>query len=327
MEERQIQISVPEHKKKERLDTFLAREIADVSRSQIQKYIKEGWVTVDGKSVKSNHRVQPFEKIQISIIQSAPHEIVPEAIPLDIVYEDDYLLVVNKKAGMVVHPAFGHFTGTLVNALLAHCRNLSDVNTPYRPGIVHRLDKDTSGLLIVAKNDEVHRKLAEQFKEKSVSRCYVAVVWGKLPRRSGTVETFLKRSEKDRRKIRVAFEGKSAVTHFEVVEAFPLASLVHLRLETGRTHQIRVHLAHIGHPVFGDQTYGGRGCQLGGLNRASAALAVELLEMMPRQALHAKTLGFIHPKTGKAHLFDTELPLDMKNLLNRLHIAKQEEKA
>ena len=324
MEKHRIEILVPENKEKERLDTFLVREIGKVSRSQVQRLIKDGFVTVDGKNVKPNHFVQPLERISIFIAEPRPLELLPEEIPLDIVYEDDFLLVVNKKAGMVVHPAFGHSSGTLVNALLAHCQKLSTVNEPYRPGIVHRVDKDTSGLLVVAKNDDVHRELARQFAEKSVVRQYVAVVWGKFYKNSGTVETLLSRSIKDRRKIKVSTIGKNAVTHFTVKEEFPLTSFVSLRLETGRTHQIRVHLSYIGHPVFGDHTYGGRGRQLGGLNKTKTALAIELLKIMPRQALHAKTLGFIHPVTGKECFFDSDLPDDMKHLINRLREVREE---
>jgi len=324
MEKQGIEILVQENKGKERLDTFLVREIGRVSRSQVQRLIKEGFVTVDGRDVKPNHLVQPLEKISVFVVESSPLELLPEEIPLSIVYEDDFLLVVNKKAGMVVHPAFGHSSGTLVNALLAHCQKLSTVNEPYRPGIVHRIDKDTSGLLVVAKNDYVHQKLAKQFAEKSVTRRYVAVVWGKFHKSSGTVETLLSRSIKDRRKIKVAAVGKNAVTHFTVEEEFPLTSFLSLQLETGRTHQIRVHLSYIGHPVFGDYNYGGRGRQLGGLNKARTALAMELLSIMPRQALHAKTLGFIHPVTGEQCFFDSELPDDMKHLIDRLREARNE---
>ena len=323
MEERRIEIAVPEHKAKERLDVFLAREIGGVSRSQIQRFLKEGWVTVDGKGVKANHLVHPSEKVEVIIPKPPPSEAIPEVIPLDVVYEDAFLAVINKKAGMVVHPAFGHSTGTLVNALLGRYEELSGMNEPHRPGIVHRIDKDTSGLLVVAKDDRIHRALAEQFGEKSVTRSYVAVVWGVFEKDSGTVETFLARSRKDRKKIAVAKQGKSAVTHFEVEEAFSFASFIQLRLGTGRTHQIRVHLAHIGHPVFGDRTYGGGGRRLSGLSPGQRRLAREILELMPRQALHAKTLGFVHPVTGEYRVFDSDLPDDMEQLLVRLQESKQ----
>lgn len=322
MEERRIKISVPDHKAKERIDLFLVREIAQVTRSQIQRLIKDGLVSVDGKKIKSHHHVHPSEKIEVFIPKPCPPEVLPEDIQLDIIYEDDFLLIVNKKAGMVVHPAFGHSSGTLVNALLAHCKKISGVNDPYRPGIVHRIDKDTSGLLVVAKDDWTHGELARQFEKKSVTREYSAVVWGSIKNKSGTVETMLGRSHRDRKKISVTRQGKNAVTHFDVIERFSLASLLNLKLDTGRTHQIRVHLAHLGHPVFGDHTYGGRSRQLIGLNKKDTDLAMELLEIMKRQALHARTLGFIHPKTGEKICFNSELPEDMKKLINRLKQAK-----
>lgn len=324
MEEERITISVPERKTHERLDTFLVNQVSHISRSQVQKLIKEGLVQVNGNKAKANHIVRPSEKIIVVFPKQRVPDIVAEDIFLEIVYEDRDLLVINKKAGMVVHPAFGHSSGTLVNALLAHCQKLSSVNEPYRPGIVHRIDKDTSGLLVVAKNNRVHERLAEQFRDKKVIRQYVAIVWGHVKKSSGTVETCLARSVRDRKKIGVAATGKNAVTHFEVRERLPLTSLITLRLETGRTHQIRVHLAHMGHPVFGDHTYGGRGRQLGGLNKKQTALGMELLQMMERQALHAKTLGFVHPVTQKELFFDSDLPTDMEHLLGRLHQAKNE---
>lgn len=322
METERIEIAVPAHKSKVRLDVFLAKEIARITRSQIQKLIKEGDVTVDGNAVKAHHIVQSSEIITVNLRKPSPPLIEPEQIPLEIVYEDAALLVVNKKAGMVVHPAYGHHRGTLVNALLAHCDRLSDLNSRARPGIVHRIDKDTSGLLVVAKDNVTHQGLAAQFMEKTVSRTYSAVVWGVLKEKTGTVETLLERSIKDRRKIRVSAQGKRAVTHFKVIDRFPLTSLLSLKLETGRTHQIRVHLAHLDHPVFGDQAYGGRGRRLGGLNQNDTALGVELLRLMPRQALHAKTLGFVHPKTGERIMFDSELPDDMARLLRHLSEAR-----
>ena len=318
MEGERITIVVPEHKSKERIDVFLTHEVSRVSRSQIQRLIKEGCVTLSGKPVKANHYIQPSEIIEIVLSKPRPPDVIAENIHLDIVFEDDFLLVIHKKAGMVVHPAFGNYSGTLVNALLAHCKRLSSVNDVTRPGIVHRLDKDTSGLLVVAKDDETHRHLAAQFFDKSVKREYVAVVWGHPKKLSGTIDTHLARSVKDRRRIRVSAEGKRAVTHYTVVERFRLASLLKLVLGTGRTHQIRVHLSHMGHPVFGDQTYGGRSRMLGGFNQSDTALGVDLLKMMPRQALHAKSLGFIHPQTENVLQFDSEIPEDMAELLKKL---------
>jgi 23S rRNA pseudouridine1911/1915/1917 synthase len=325
MENRRIRIEIPEHKSKERIDTFLAHEIAGVSRSQIQRAVKEGLITVNGQHVKVRHQVQPFEVIEIIITRSPPPDILPESIPLNIVFEDEHLIIVNKPAGMVVHPAYGHSGGTLVNALLAHCNTLSIINDPTRPGIVHRIDKDTSGLLVIAKQDEVHRHLAKQFSEKRVKREYRALVWGRIKKGAGTVETLLARSTKDRKKIAVSGTGKTAVTHYTVLERFSFISFLKLNLETGRTHQIRVHLAHLGNPVFGDQTYGGRSRQLGGLNYSKTQLAVSLLEMMPRQALHAKTLGFQHPVTKEKLFFDSDLPEDMTLVLQKLHESDKSE--
>jgi len=322
MEFKEETFLVPGNQNRERLDTYLAEKLSQSSRSQIQKLIKSGLVTVNGRAAKANHLIRPSEVLVVRIPRSESPDILPESIPLDIVFEDPSLIVVNKPPGMVVHPAYGHQTGTLVHALLAHCGTLSGINDPARPGIVHRLDMDTSGLLVAAKNDHVHRQLAVQFHEKSVQREYIALVWGTVRPRHGTIETYLSRSVSDRRKIAVSGQGKKAVTHYRVMESFHLFSLLSLRLGTGRTHQIRVHLDHIGHPVFGDQTYGGRGRKLGGLNRTETALAIEWLESMPRQALHARTLGFIHPETGEALLFESELPKDMSGLLERVRSAE-----
>ena len=318
MNERLFEITVPERKSKERIDAFLSRELAQISRSKIQQLIRESRVTVNGLSVKANTPVRPNDIIRVTVPKPPPADALPENIPLKIVFEDDYLLVVNKPAGMVVHPACGHFTGTLVNALLGHSGQLSRENGSDRPGIVHRLDKDTSGLLVVAKNDAVHEALALQFSEKSAEREYRAIVWGRPPRAAGTVETLLSRSVRDRRKIVVASTGKSAVTHYRLLEPFAFLSHLSVRLETGRTHQIRVHMAHVGHPVFGDPVYGGRTRPLAALNRNDQTLANELLALISRQALHAKTLGFVHPVLKQKMLFDSELPDDFLNVLEKL---------
>jgi 23S rRNA pseudouridine1911/1915/1917 synthase len=324
--EERLEIKIPGQKSPERLDVFLAHALMHSSRSQVQRLIRDGHVRVDGQIVKPNHAVRPFETIEVIVFKPPPQEVLPETIPLDIVYEDESLLVINKPAGMVVHPAVGNRTGTLVNALLGYCNELSFMNGPVRPGIVHRIDKDTSGLLVAAKTDQVHRHLAAQFSVKSVEREYVALVWGKLKKGSGMVETQIARNIRDRKKMSVSESGKRAVTHFQVTERFPFLTLCRIHLETGRTHQIRVHLAHLGHPVFGDQTYGGRSRPLGGLNRADTALAIRWLEMMPRQALHARTLGFIHPVTREFMSFESELPEDMSRLFEeiRFHYGRTE---
>jgi 23S rRNA pseudouridine1911/1915/1917 synthase len=318
MEDRKIEIVVPDHKEKERLDTFLTREIKSVSRSRIQRLIQDGFITVSGGKQKSNYLIRPSDKIAVLLPKSHPHEILPEDIPLEIIFEDEFILIINKKAGMVVHPAYGHRTGTMVHALLGYCSHLSKVNEPYRPGIVHRLDKDTSGLLVVAKTDHVHHELAKQFQKKTIIREYQALVWGKFQKNKGVIETYLSRSLKDRRKIIVAAQGKFAITHYNILERYRFITFLNLRLETGRTHQIRVHLSYHGHPVFGDQTYGGRTRQLNDLNRADATYAIELLSLISRQALHAKTIGFIHPVTRENLLFESELPQDISQVLSRL---------
>jgi 23S rRNA pseudouridine1911/1915/1917 synthase len=313
-----VELVVSGNKQPERMDVFLARELPQSSRSQIQKWIKDGLVRINDKPIKSHHLVQPRETIVIDVPGPPPQKAEPEDIPLNIVYEDEWLLVVDKPAGMVVHPAYGHHHGTLVNALLGHASALSTLNGPGRAGIVHRIDKDTSGLLVAAKTDLVHRDLARQFEKKTALREYQALVWGHFQSKTGVIETLLSRSVKDRRKFVVAKTGKNAVTHFEVQTEFPIVSFLRLRLGTGRTHQIRVHLAHIGHPVFGDRTYGGGPGRIPSLPQREAALAADWLDRMPRQALHAKTLGFLHPGTGETVFFDSELPEDMAELLARI---------
>lgn len=319
---RYIEIEVPEGKERERLDKFLTHYLKNVSRARLQKLIQAEKVLVDGTPAKASYLVSPFEKIELYIPRAERTDIQPEAIPLNVVYEDEHLLVLNKEAGMVVHPAFGNYRGTLVNALLHHCGDLSSVGGRQRPGIVHRLDKDTSGLLVVAKNDLAHHHLAKQFSQKSAEREYHALVWGHFKKRTGRIETYIGRSTRDPTRMTVQKDGKLAVTNYQVLEELPLLSYIKLMLETGRTHQIRVHLAHVQHPVFGDLTYGGRNRQLGALSNQDRQFAAELLHMMPRQALHAKTLGFVHPATEEFMLFDSELPGDMKQLLAHLRSRK-----
>jgi len=278
-------------------------------------------VTVDGHNTKAGYLVRPGERILILFPAFAPTRIEPEDLPLDIIYEDEHLLVVNKAAGMVVHPAFANLSGTLVNALLAHCQSLSDIGGETRPGLVHRLDKDTSGLLVVAKNDVAHLALSKQLSERKMEREYRAIVWGHLRQKSGRIEAALMRNPKDRLRIMIHPDGKPAVTHYQVLQEFPLTSYLRLNLETGRTHQIRVHMASLGHPVFSDATYGGRAKQLAGLNQAHTRLALDLLKQFPRQMLHARTLAFVHPATRELVRFDAPLPKDMQELLAALEQA------
>ncbi len=309
---------VPHQHERQRLDTFLHQQLPHLTRTRIQRLIAEGNVAVNGAPSKPGHRVHPDELIEVTVPEPKKLEILPEEIPLDILYEDEHLLVVNKPAGMVVHPAFANYTGTLVNALLAHCRQLSGIGGVQRPGIVHRLDRETSGLMVVAKSDAAHVALWQQFATRQIQREYRAVVWGHFRTPTGRVETMLRRSPKNRLRMTVSKQGKHAVTNYEVLEKFRLLSLVRLILGTGRTHQIRVHMAYIGHPVFGDATYGGRSKKLGGLSRENVAFAVKLLKQFNRPALHALSLGFVHPISKKPLYFEAPLPEDFARLLATL---------
>jgi 23S rRNA pseudouridine1911/1915/1917 synthase len=322
IKEKKYRFEVPEGKQKERIDTFLTNAIENATRSKVQKLIDADLVTVNGKIVKANYQVKPLDIIEaVQPISPRPEDVEPENIPLDIVYEDEYLIVVNKPAGMVAHPAYANYTGTLVNALLHHSKNLSNINEPGRPGIVHRLDKDTSGLLVVAKDDFTHAKLAEQFSKHSAEREYHAVCWGKFDKDEGKIETFITRSKKDRKVFIVSeSEGKKAITHYKVKEEFEFTTYVMLNLETGRTHQIRVHLSSIGKPVFSDLAYGGRVVRYGSSLPKIKSRIQNLLELMPRQALHAKTLGFVHPHKKEFMKFDSDLPKDMEELIFHLKL-------
>jgi 23S rRNA pseudouridine1911/1915/1917 synthase len=320
IDQKKYLIDVPEGKKKERIDIFLTHHIENATRSKIQKAIDSGLVKVNGIVVKANYNVKPFDKIEaIQQISPRPEDVEAEEIPLDIIYEDEYFIIVNKPAGMVAHPAYANYTGTLVNALLHHTKSLSSVNEGGRPGIVHRIDKDTSGLLVVAKDDYTHAKLAAQFSKHSIEREYHAVCWGKFKEKEGEINTKIARSKSDRKKFAVSDkEGKDATTFYKVIEQYEFTSYIKLNLKTGRTHQIRVHLSGMGKPIFGDRTYGGDKIHAGIESPKLRSRIQNLLEIMPRQALHAKTLGFIHPNTNKLVRFDSELPEDFKLLLEKL---------
>ncbi len=311
---------IPEGKQKERLDVFLTHSVENATRSKVQKLIESKNVTVNGKFVKASYLVQPNDIIIATHpITPRPEKAEPEDIPLNIVYEDEYLLIINKPAGMVAHPAYANYTGTLVNALLYHSDKLSNVNEEFRPGIVHRIDKETSGLLVVAKDDWTHAKLAEQFSKHTIEREYWAVAWGIFKERKGEINYNIARSKKDRKKfIHSQTEGKTATTFYEIITEYDFTSLVKLNLKTGRTHQIRVHLSSVNHPVFGDPVYGGRELVYGSSLPKIRNRLHNLLKIMPRQALHAKTLGFIHPKKKEFVRFDSELPEDMKLLIEKL---------
>ncbi|GBF11953.1 ribosomal large subunit pseudouridine synthase D [Tepidibacillus sp. HK-1] len=286
----------------ERIDKFLSEQFEEWSRSQIQQWIKEGNVTVNGRMVKANYKIQEDDEVVLQVPPQKELNIEPESIPLDIVYEDQDVIVINKPRGMVVHPAPGHYSGTLVNALLYHCKDLSGINGVLRPGIVHRIDKDTSGLLMAAKNDLAHESLARQLKDHDVHRIYLALVHGEIPHDLGTIDAPIGRDPHDRKKMTVIHKNsKHAVTHFVVKERFQGFTLVECKLETGRTHQIRVHMQYIGHPLVGDPLYG-----------LKKTLKID------GQALHAKTLGFKHPRTNEYLEFDSELPEDMQGLIEEL---------
>jgi 23S rRNA pseudouridine1911/1915/1917 synthase len=301
--------------KRVRLDLFLVHHVENATRNKVQRAIDAGSVLVNGAVVRASYQVRPGDVVRVSLPAPQRQDAVPEPIPLEIVFEDERLLVVNKRAGMVTHPAHGNYTGTLVNALLYHCRDLSGVNGPARPGIVHRLDKDTSGLLVVAKDDVAHAHLARQFARRTTTREYWSVVWGRLRGQRGVVEASLGRSKSDRKKMAVVANGKPAATEYIVEESFPYLTMVRLHLRTGRTHQIRVHLAHIQHPVFGDPTYHGRRVHYGPNTPRQRAEVQAMLDVMPRQALHARTLGFVHPGTGRPIEFNSPLPPDFESLL------------
>jgi 23S rRNA pseudouridine1911/1915/1917 synthase len=317
-ERRQLRIVVPTGEHRKRLDVYLTHRVENATRNKVQQAVESGMVLVNGRIVKSSYLLNPHDVIDITFPRPPRMEAMPEDIPLYVVFEDASLLIVNKPAGMVTHPAHGNYSGTLVNALLHHCNHLSTLNTEMRPGIVHRLDKDTTGLMVVAKNDAAHALLAKQFAKRTIDREYWAIVWGRFKSPKGTIDANLGRSKRDRKKVAVTEDGKSAITEYEVLKEFEFLSLVRLHLKTGRTHQIRVHLAHINHPVFGDPTYGGRSNTWNGLAGKDAQSAAKLLLLIPRQALHAKTIGFVHPVSKEFIKFDSELPADMQVILESI---------
>ena len=306
-----------------RIDKFITDHMERTSRHRVQLAIESQYVRVGGKVVKANYKVKPLDVITIVMpFERHGFDASPEDIPLDIVYEDDDLLVVNKPAGLVVHPGHGHYSGTLINALAFHLG--IEPGTPQedeRMGLlVHRIDKDTSGLLVVAKNDEAHMGLAGQFFYHTIERKYVALVWGNIEEDSGTIEGNIGRDPSDRLRFKVfpdGSEGKHAVTHYRVLERFGYTTLVECVLETGRTHQIRVHMNHIGHPLFNDERYGGDRILKGTLYAKYKQFIDNCFEVMPRQALHAKTLGFTHPRTKERISFSSEIPSDMSALIEK----------
>lgn len=303
-----------------RIDKYLMLMVPNATRNKIQNAATNGDIYVNDVPVKSNYKVKPLDVIRI-LLAHPPFEnrVDPEDIPLDIVYEDDALLLINKPPNFVVHPGHGNYTGTLVNALAFHFENLP-LNSSERPGLVHRIDKDTSGLLVVAKTEAAMTHLAKQFEDKSSEREYVALVWGNVKDDEGTITGNIARHLKDRMQMAVFADpeiGKHAVTHYKVLERFGYVTLISCKLETGRTHQIRVHLKHIGHTLFNDERYGGNLILKGTTFTKYKQFIDNCFKTLPRQALHAKTLGFVHPTTGKYMLFNTEIPKDMADCIEK----------
>lgn len=313
-------ILAPKGQKPLRVDKFLMNFIENATRNKIQQAAKDGHVWVNEAIVKQNYKVKAGDEVKV-MFEHPPHEflLVPENIPLDIVYEDEVLLVVNKPAGMVVHPGHGNYSGTLINALLHHIEHLP-VNSNERPGLVHRIDKDTSGLLLVAKTEAAMTHLSKQFFDKTSEREYVALVWGNMEDDEGTIEGNIARHPKNRLQMHVFPEGaigKEAVTHFKVIERLGYVTLVSCKLETGRTHQIRVHMKYIGHTLFNDERYGGEKILKGTTFTKYKQFVENAFKILPRQALHAKTLGFVHPVTKEMMRFDSDLPEDIQSCIEK----------
>lgn len=311
---------VPKGQSMVRIDKYLMQVVENTTRNKIQQAATAGNILVNDVPVKSNYKVKPFDVVRY-LMAHPPYEYLlePENIPISIVYEDDQLLIVNKEAGMVVHPGHGNYSGTLVNALAFHFENLP-MNSSERPGLVHRIDKNTSGLLVVAKTDHAMAFLAKQFADKTSEREYIALVWGNLGEEEGTIGGYIGRHQKDRMQMAVydsdAF-GKPAVTHYKVLERFGYVTLISCKLETGRTHQIRTHMKHIGHPLFNDERYGGHQILKGTTFTKYKQFVENCFKILPRQALHAKTLGFEHPTTKEFMRFDSEIPQDMVDCIEK----------
>jgi 23S rRNA pseudouridine1911/1915/1917 synthase len=305
-----------------RIDKYLVNRLENTSRSKIQGAAEAGNILVNEQAVKSNYKIKPEEVISI-VLPHPPRdtEILPEDIPLNVVFEDEHILVINKNAGLVVHPGVGNYTGTLINALYHYFRDLPLFQTGnMRPGLVHRLDKNTSGILLIAKTELALNRLAKQFYDRTTSRKYLALVWGSLDEEEGRIEGHIGRDLKDRKKMNVfadGSQGKHAVTHYKLIERLGYLSLVECQLETGRTHQIRVHFKHIRHPLFNDETYGGDQILKGTTFTKYKQFVQNCFQALPRHALHAKSLGFTHPDTGEQMFFDSELPEDMTQVIEK----------
>ena len=304
-----------------RIDRFLLNFIEFATRNKIQQSIKAGNVRVNDKIVKANYKVKANDVVTIILdYPKQEYELIPEDIPLDILYEDDDLIIINKKAGMVVHPGFGNYEGTLVNALAFHVQNLPNMGQKERPGLVHRLDKNTSGVMVVAKTEQAMVNLSEKFATRDLDRSYIALVWGNIKQNEGTIEGHIGRSLKNRKVMDVFIDGeygKHAISHYRVLERFGYTTLVQCKLETGRTHQIRAHFKHIGHPLFNDNEYGGDVILKGTTFTKYKQFVQNCFKICTRQALHAKSLGFIHPTSKKSIFFESEIAEDMKQLIEK----------
>lgn len=314
-----------------RVDRFLLNFLESTSRSKIQQAADNGQIWVNGEKVKSNYKVRPGDEVQMMLDQPPREiEIIAENIPIDIVYEDESLAVINKPPGMVVHPGHGNYTGTLINALKYHFENLPSMSAELeRPGLVHRIDKDTSGLLVIAKTDQALQHLAAQFKARTTDRLYNALIWGSLEEDSGTIEGHIGRHVKNRLQMDVfqdESQGKPAITHFKVLERFLYVTWVECKLETGRTHQIRVHFKHLSHPLFNDERYGGEKILKGTTFSKYKQFVENCFKICPRQALHAKTLGFDHPATGERMSFESPIPEDLTLLIEKWRVYTQNSK-
>jgi 23S rRNA pseudouridine1911/1915/1917 synthase len=308
---------IPENTEQQRLDKYLSEKYSDKTRSSFTKLIKSGHVRVNDQEVKSGYIIHPHDRIHLSFKQNNT-TIQPADIPINIMYEDDHIIVIDKEAGLVVHPGRGTENDTLVNALLYHTKDLSSTNTEERPGIVHRLDRYTSGLLVVAKTDQAHVHLQKQFDTRTIHRTYWALVWGKKETDHETIQTCISRSKKDPTKMTVSKTGRKAITHIRTLQTFEYATLLEVELDTGRTHQIRVHMNYIHHPVIGDLEYNGRESQLKRLPQNLRKRGTHLLKILQRQALHAKKLIFIHPAINQKMEFESDLPADFAEALKKL---------
>ncbi len=322
MTPQKLKLVVPSDLAGERLDIFCSRKVADRTRSYFTKLAAAGHISADGKVAKASLKVRPGMKIEIEIVPPPPLEAKPENIPLNIVYEDSRILIIDKPPDMVVHPAAGNYEGTLVNAILFHLGISSELDST-RLGLVHRLDKDTSGLLVVAKDERALAFLQTKLKERDIHRHYKALIWGNIVPREGKIDLPIGRSERDRKVMTVnPRHGRSAVTHYALIERFAIADFIQLKLETGRTHQIRVHLSHYGHPIIGDPTYGGRSRYLRRLPKNDLAFATGILGILSRQALHAFRLELPHPDNNRLMTFDSALPEDIRMALDYLKTDK-----